>query len=65
MVVSKAIAARIDRPAAVICFGKQKQPEELLNNWSNNISKLLGLVEKATQQIAKESMLNKVQLTAN
>jgi 26S proteasome regulatory subunit N5 len=62
MVVSKAVAAKIDRPAGVASFGGPKQPEQLLNNWSDNITKLLGLVEKATQQVSKECMLHKVQL---
>jgi hypothetical protein len=39
-------------------------PEDLLNGWANNIGKLLGLVEKACQQISKEAMLHKVNLGA-
>mmetsp|Transcript_22191 Transcript_22191/g.37947 ORF Transcript_22191/g.37947 Transcript_22191/m.37947 type:complete len:483 (-) Transcript_22191:265-1713(-) len=62
MVVSKAVAAKIDRPAFVVIFGADKEPEELLNNWAGNIGKLLGLVEKSVQQISKECMLHKVVL---
>eukprot|EP00879_Flechtneria_rotunda_P000771 GHRR01000892.1.p1 GENE.GHRR01000892.1~~GHRR01000892.1.p1 ORF type:complete len:495 (+),score=198.91 GHRR01000892.1:353-1837(+) len=64
LVVAKAVSATIDRPAGVVMIGKTQQPEDVLNSWSKNISKLLGLVEKATQQIQKEAMVHKVQLGA-
>uniref|UniRef100_A0A7S0WTH9 PCI domain-containing protein n=1 Tax=Chlamydomonas leiostraca TaxID=1034604 RepID=A0A7S0WTH9_9CHLO len=64
MVVSKAVAAKIDRPAGVVSFGKREAPEELLNGWSSNISKLLELVEKSCQQIQKECMRGGVTLGA-
>lgn len=31
MVVSKAVSAKIDRPAGVVTFGKREAPEDLLN----------------------------------
>lgn len=62
LVVAKAMAAKVDRPAGVVVIGKTQQPEDVLNSWSANIGKLLGLVEKATQQIQKEAMVHKVQL---
>lgn len=62
LVVAKAVSAKVDRPAGVVVIGKTQQPEDVLNSWSRNISKLLGLVEKATQQIQKEAMVHKVQL---
>lgn len=64
LVVAKAVSAKVDRPAGVVVIGKPQQPEDVLNGWSRNISKLLGLVEKATQQIQKEAMVHKVQLGA-
>lgn len=64
LVVAKAVSAKIDRPAGVVVIGKPQAPEDTLNGWSRNISKLLGLVEKATQQIQKEAMVHKVQLGA-
>ncbi len=64
MVVSKAVAAKIDRPSGLVQFGKRQEPEELLNSWAGNIGKLLNLVEKSCQQISKECMLHKVQLEA-
>jgi 26S proteasome regulatory subunit N5 len=62
LVVSKAVCAKIDRPAGLVVIGKPQQPEDVLNSWSANIGKLLNLVEKATQQIQKEAMVHKVQL---
>lgn len=62
LVVAKAVSAKVDRPAGVVVIGRRQQPEDVLNGWSRNIAKLLGLVEKATQQIQKEAMVHKVQL---
>jgi 26S proteasome regulatory subunit N5 len=64
LVVSKAVAAKIDRPAGLVVIGKPQQPEDVLNGWSRNIGKLLTLVDKSTQQIQKEAMVHKVQLGA-
>jgi len=60
LVVSKAANAKVDRPAGIIQFGKRQEPEEILNRWSSNISRLLKLVEKANQQIGKERMVYRV-----
>lgn len=57
LVVSKAVSAKVDRPAGVIRFGKKQEPEEVLNAWSNNISRLLHLVDKVGNQISKEQMV--------
>lgn len=62
LVVTKAVTAKVDRPAGVISFGKSKEPEQLLNSWSNNITRLLDLVEKSCQVIQKEAMLHKVSI---
>lgn len=47
LVVSKSIWARIDRPTGIITFKMQKSPEDVMNDWSSDMQKLLGLVEKA------------------
>lgn len=60
LVVAKALAAKIDRPAGEIRFAPRQTPEDVLNAWSGNVSKLLGVVEKACASIQKESMLYKV-----
>ncbi|GBF93932.1 26S proteasome non-ATPase regulatory subunit 12-like [Raphidocelis subcapitata] len=62
LAVSKAVTVKIDRPAGVVAIGKKPAPEDVLNAWASNIGKLLGLVDKATQMISKESMVHKVPL---
>lgn len=63
MVVSGAVAAKIDRPAGVVTFGAKKGPGAALNSWSGNVSKLLELVEKSCQAIQKEVQVHKVELS--
>ncbi|KIY69133.1 hypothetical protein CYLTODRAFT_430568 [Cylindrobasidium torrendii FP15055 ss-10] len=47
LVVDKSIWARVDRPAGVVNFKQQRNAEEVMNDWSSDMQKLLGLVEKA------------------
>ncbi len=60
--VAKALKAKVDRPAGLVVIGGKKGPEDVLNGWSANITKLLELVEKSSQQIQKEAMVHKVAL---
>merc|ERR1711865_131828 len=54
MVVMKKLYARIDRMDGIVRFTSQKQQSaEMLDQWSNNIEKLLGLVEKSCHLIHK------------
>lgn len=46
LVVSGTIWARIDRPAGVINFRAKRTAEDVMNDWSSDMQKLLGLVEK-------------------
>lgn len=46
LVVSGTIWARIDRPAGVVNFRSKRSPEDVMNDWSSDMQKLLGLVEK-------------------
>ncbi|KIK70805.1 hypothetical protein GYMLUDRAFT_66019 [Collybiopsis luxurians FD-317 M1] len=46
LVVDKTIWARIDRPAEIVTFRSQRSAEEVMNDWSSDMQKLLGLVEK-------------------
>ena len=46
LVVSKTIWARIDRPAGIINFRQARTAEDVMNDWSSDMSKLLGLIEK-------------------
>ena len=47
LVVSGTVWARIDRPAGVVNFRAKRDAEEVMNDWSSDMSKLLTLVEKA------------------
>jgi len=64
MVVSKALHAKIDRPAGFVRFQTAVEASDVLNSWSRNMAKLLGLVEKSCQQIQKEAMQHKVHIGA-
>lgn len=46
LVVSKTIWARIDRPTGIVTFRNKKTAEDVMNKWSSDMQKLLGLVEK-------------------
>jgi 26S proteasome regulatory subunit N5 len=61
LVVNKSIFAKIDRPKGIVAFRKHKEPNELLNEWSSNISDLLGLLEKTTHLIHRELMVHKIE----
>lgn len=52
------------RGPGLTCSAVVQEPEELLNTWSSNIGRLLGLVEKSCQQISKECMVHKVVLSS-
>lgn len=61
LVVNKSIFAKIDRPKGIVGFRKHKEPNELLNEWSRNITDLLGLLEGTTHLIHRELMVHKVE----
>ncbi|KIP12555.1 hypothetical protein PHLGIDRAFT_97969 [Phlebiopsis gigantea 11061_1 CR5-6] len=46
LVVSGTVWARIDRPAGIVNFREARTAEDVMNDWSSDMSKLLGLVEK-------------------
>ncbi|KAI0080349.1 26S proteasome non-ATPase regulatory subunit 12 [Panus rudis PR-1116 ss-1] len=46
LVVSKTIWARIDRPAGIVNFRSSRSPEDVMNDWSSDMQRLLSLVEK-------------------
>jgi 26S proteasome regulatory subunit N5 len=47
LVVSGTIWAKIDRPTGIINFRSKRNAEDVMNDWSSDMQKLLGLVEKA------------------
>lgn len=46
LVVSKTIWARIDRPTGIVNFTPKRSAEDVMNDWSSDMQRLLGLVEK-------------------
>lgn len=56
MVVNQTIWAKIDRLEGIVNFSAQKYPNEILNDWSSNLNKLMKLVGKANHLINKEEM---------
>jgi len=57
MVVAKGLWCRIDRLEGIATFVPAKDPNDTLNTWSNDISELLGKVEKMCHLIHKENMV--------
>lgn len=60
LVVSKTVFAKIDRPDGLINFAKHKEPNEMLNEWSHNLTTLMQLLNKTTHLITKEEMVHKL-----
>ncbi|KAI0734653.1 PCI-domain-containing protein [Fomitopsis betulina] len=46
LVVSGTVWAKIDRPAGTVNFRKSKSAEDVMNDWSSDMQRLLSLVEK-------------------
>jgi 26S proteasome regulatory subunit N5 len=46
LVVAGTVWARIDRPAGIVNFRNKRGAEDVMNDWSSDMQKLLGLVEK-------------------
>ncbi|THH10166.1 hypothetical protein EW145_g1523 [Phellinidium pouzarii] len=46
LVVSKTVWARIDRPTGIVNFRNKQSSEDVMNDWSSDMQRLLGLVEK-------------------
>mmetsp|Transcript_10939 Transcript_10939/g.12503 ORF Transcript_10939/g.12503 Transcript_10939/m.12503 type:complete len:478 (-) Transcript_10939:1149-2582(-) len=57
---SERLTAKIDRPDGIISFEPRKDPDEILTEWTDNISELLSLVEKTTHLIHKENMIYQI-----
>ena len=62
LVVKKTIHARIDRPAGLINFEPRMSDDEVLNQWSNDMSKLLQTVEKVSHLVEKEWAIHRAGL---
>mmetsp|Transcript_10146 Transcript_10146/g.19470 ORF Transcript_10146/g.19470 Transcript_10146/m.19470 type:complete len:459 (-) Transcript_10146:114-1490(-) len=64
MVQSKQLFAKIDRPAQIVTFARKKSANEVVDEWSSDVGKLLALVEKTCHLINKEVMVNKFKAKA-
>ncbi|KAL8293413.1 hypothetical protein RQP46_000114 [Phenoliferia psychrophenolica] len=58
LVVNKTVYARIDRPAGIVNFKAPRSGDAVLNDWSADVGKLMGLIEKSCHLIAKEHAVN-------
>lgn len=58
LVTSKTIYARIDRPNGIITFMKSSKTTEQLDEWGNDIEKLLGKLERVSHLINREVMVH-------
>ncbi|KAG7529685.1 hypothetical protein FFLO_05491 [Filobasidium floriforme] len=54
LVTDKVVRAKIDRPAGIVDFSPRSNPDEILNAWSGDLGKMLGLIEKTSHLINKE-----------
>ncbi|KAJ8331829.1 proteasome regulatory particle subunit [Batrachochytrium dendrobatidis] len=63
LVVDKTIYAKIDRPAGIVSFVTRKDPNTILNEWSQDINSLLELVVKTGHLITKEEMVHSITKT--
>lgn len=54
LVSNKSVYARINRPEQLVVFKKAKKSEEVLKEWSFDVEKLIGGIEKIRQMVQKE-----------
>ncbi|KAK3585181.1 hypothetical protein CHS0354_001816 [Potamilus streckersoni] len=60
LVVTKTVQAKMDRLEGIVNFSQQKDPNDILNDWSVSINTLMQLVNKTTHLITKEEMVHKL-----
>jgi len=63
LVVSGMVWARIDQPAGIVNFRQKRSAEDVMNDWSSDMNRMLGLVEKAwmamNAEVAARSVVEK------
>ena len=62
LVASKALVAKLDRPAGVVVFGGAPGAAELLNRWAGGTDRLLTLLESVCHKVHKDATAHKVSL---
>ena len=60
LVSKKTVFAKVDRLDGIVQFAATQDPNEILNEWSNNLSSLMTLVNKTTHLINKEEMIHQL-----
>lgn len=60
LVSNKTIHAKIDRLANLITFEEKKSPQDILNQWSNNLNSLMDIINKTCHLINKEETVHAV-----
>ena len=60
LVSNKTINAKIDRLANIITFEQKKSPQDILNQWSNNLNSLMTIINKTCHLINKEETVHAV-----
>ncbi len=53
------VFARVDRPSGVVNFRETKSSTEVLNSWSADVNKILGLVERGCHLVNIEAQRKK------
>lgn len=53
LVTDKTVRAKIDRPAGIVDFKQKQTADQTLNEWSGDLGKMLGLIEKTSHLINK------------
>eukprot|EP00729_Bicosta_minor_P006205 gene6205-16492_t len=56
LVVNKTVYAKMDRPKGIVSFRQPQNPTTVLQEWSSEATKLMGLVDRATHLIEKEKV---------
>lgn len=54
------LVLKIDRPAGIVSFQQRRGPEEVLSDWSADISQMLGLMESTCHLVNREIMVHKL-----
>lgn len=58
LVVKKTVWAKVDRLEQIISFSEYKDPNDVLNDWSRDITSLMGSICKINHLINKEEMIH-------
>ena len=58
LVTNKTVSGKIDRLAGIVTFESQKNINEVLNDWSHNLSNLMKSINNTTHLINKEEMVH-------